>query len=73
LHAALPVAWLATVWAPGLAVVGGHLVVAVEQAAHPEATVLAVPAPGHDPVRLTVRATDTDPAHWEIASEGDAT
>jgi hypothetical protein len=69
LHAALPVAWLATVWAPGLAVVGGHLVVAVEQAAHPEATVLAVAAPGRDPVRLTVRATGGEPAHWEITDD----
>ncbi len=66
LHAALPVAWLATVWAPGLALVGRHLVVAVEQAAYPEATVLAVAAPDRDPVLLTVRATDADPAHWEI-------
>ncbi len=66
LHAVLPVAWLATVWAPGLALVGRHLVVAVEQAAYPEATVLAVAAPGRDPVRLTVRATGADPAHWEI-------
>jgi hypothetical protein len=75
LHAALPVAWLAAVWAPGLAVVGRHLVVAVEQAAYPEATVLAVAAPGRDPVRLIVRATDSDPAHWEITepSEGDPT
>ncbi|HEY0716973.1 MAG TPA: hypothetical protein VGD68_05105, partial [Streptosporangiaceae bacterium] len=54
LHGALPVAWLAEVWAPGLAVVGHHLVVAVEQAAFPEATVLAVPAPGGTPARLTV-------------------
>jgi hypothetical protein len=67
LHAALPVAWLATVWAPGLAVVGRHLVVAVERAAYPEATVLAVAAPDRDPVRLTVRATGAEPAHWEIA------
>jgi hypothetical protein len=66
LHATLPVTWLATVWAPGLAVVDGHLVVAVEQAGYPEAAVLAVAAPGRDPVRLTVRATGEDPAHWEI-------
>jgi hypothetical protein len=75
LHAVLPVAWLAAVWAPGLAVVGRYLVVAVERAAYPEATVLAVAAPGRDPVRLTVRATGDDPAHWEITepSKGDAT
>ena len=69
LHAVLPVTWLATVWAPGLALVGPgrrHLVVAVERAAYPEATVLAVAAPGRDPVRLTVRATGDDPPHWEI-------
>ena len=70
--------WLATVWAPGLAVVAGHLVVAVEQAAWPDATVLAVPAPGSPPVRFGVRAVDGEAgtgvggpghlsqwAHWE--------
>ena len=71
LHAALPVAWLATVWAPGLALVGRHLVVAVEQAAYPEATVLAVAAPGRAPVRLTVRATGDHPPHWEITDPGE--
>ena len=78
LRATLPVGWLATVWAPGLAVVDGHLVVAVEQAAWPDATVLAVPAPGRPPVRLRVRAVDGETgidvggpghsaqwAHWE--------
>jgi len=72
LHAALPVGWLASVWAPGLAVVDRHLVLAVEQAAWPEATVLAVPAPGRDPVRLRVHATGDDRAHWEIAEGGEA-
>jgi hypothetical protein len=72
LHAALPVGWLASVWAPGLAVVGRHLVVAVEQAAWPDATVLAVPAPGRPPVRLTVHATGGDPPHWEITEGGEA-
>ncbi|HEY0717601.1 MAG TPA: hypothetical protein VGD68_08285, partial [Streptosporangiaceae bacterium] len=65
-------AWLAEVWAPGLAVVGHHLVVAVEQAAFPEATVLAVPAPGGTPARLTVRATGQDGAHWETTGRGEA-
>ena len=78
LHATLPVSWLATVWAPGLAVVAGHLVVAVEQAAWPDATVLAVPSPGEAPVRLGVRAVEGEDgtgvggpghlsqwAHWE--------
>ncbi len=56
LVAALPVGWLASVWAAGLAVVAGHLVVAVAEAAWPQATVLAVPGPGADPVILEVRA-----------------
>jgi hypothetical protein len=87
LHATLPVSWLASVWAPGLAVVAGHLVVAVEQAAWPDATVLAVPAPGRPPVRLEVQAIEgevgtnvgapgrcTQWAHWEITERaGDAT
>jgi hypothetical protein len=72
LHAALPVSWLSSVWAPGLAVVGRHLVVAVEEAAWPDATVLAVPAPGRDPVRLSVHATGDDPPHWEITEGGEA-
>jgi hypothetical protein len=78
LRASLPVSWLATVWAPGLAVVAGHLVVAVEQAAWPDATVLAVSTPGAAPVRFGVRAVDGEAgtgvggpgqlsqwAHWE--------
>jgi hypothetical protein len=76
LNGALPVGWLASVWAPGLAVVGKHLVVAVEQAAFPEATVLAVPAPGRAPARLTVRATGDGGAHhwahWEITEHREA-
>jgi hypothetical protein len=58
LSAALPVGWLASVWAAGLAVTAGHLVVAVTAAAWPDATVLAVPEPGADPVILKVRAED---------------
>ena len=56
LSAALPAGWLASVWAAGLAVTAGHLVVAVTAAAWPDATVLAVPGPGADPVILKVRA-----------------
>ena len=52
LSAALPVGWLASVWAAGLAVTDGHLVVAVTEAAWPDATVLGVPEPGADPVTL---------------------
>jgi len=58
LRAALPAGWLASVWAPGLAVVAGHLVVAVTAAAWPDATVLGVPEPGAEPVILRVRAVD---------------
>jgi hypothetical protein len=58
LSAALPVSWLASVWAAGLAVTAGHLVVAVTEAAWPDATVLGVPEPGADPVILEVRAAD---------------
>ena len=42
--------WLARVWACGLALVGGHLVVAVERAGWPDARVLALPALGTEPV-----------------------
>jgi hypothetical protein len=57
LRAALPLSWLAEVWACGLAVVGGHLVVAVEEPGYPVAEVLALPAPEAEPVRLRARAT----------------
>jgi hypothetical protein len=56
LRAALPAGWLASVWAAGLAVTGGHLIVAVQEAAWPEATVLGVPEPGAEPVILKVHA-----------------
>jgi hypothetical protein len=55
LRAGLPVSWLARVWAPGLAVVGGHLVVSVVNAAWPEADVLALSTPAKKPVELSVR------------------
>jgi hypothetical protein len=70
LRAALPLGWLASVWACGLPVTGGHLVVAVKEAAWPDATVLAVPEPGGAPVILSVRATDAGPAHWEVSAAG---
>lgn len=65
LHAKLPVSWLATVWAPGLAVVGSHLVVSVQHAAWPVADVLALPAPGRQPVELTIRY---DEQGWLVAA-----
>jgi hypothetical protein len=57
LRAALPLGWLADVWAGGLAVVDGHLVVAVEQPGYPLARVLALAAPDAEPVSVEVRAT----------------
>ena len=58
LSVALPVGWLASVWAAGIAVTAGHLIVAVTQAAWPDATVLGLPEPGADAVILKVRAVD---------------
>ena len=55
LRASLPLDWLARVWSCGLAVVDGHLVVAVPSASWPRAQVLALPAPGAEPVTFTVQ------------------
>ena len=67
----LPVSWLARVWACGLALTGRHLVVAVERAGWPEAQVLALPAPGAEPLSLSAHAVSRpsgaqDAPHWEI-------
>jgi hypothetical protein len=67
----LPAWWLARVWACGLALAGGHLVVAVERAGWPDAQVLALRAPGAEPVSLSAHASDGRPGtpdapHWEI-------
>ena len=69
LRATLPVGWLADVWACGLAVVAGHLVVAVEEPGHPRAKVLALPAPHAAPVAIEVHAITSDSAdlpRWEV-------
>jgi hypothetical protein len=71
LEVALPARWLSRVWAPGLAVVGRHLVVAVDRAGWPDARVLALRAPGTEPVQLEVHAAGGPPGaqdepHWEI-------
>ena len=69
LRAALPVSWLADVWACGLAVVDGHLVVAVEEPGHPHARVLALRAPDAEPEALEVHATADAPETlptWEV-------
>ncbi len=61
LRVALPPSWLARVWACGLALTGGHLVVAVERPGWPQARVLALRAPGADPVPLDVHARGAGP------------
>jgi hypothetical protein len=65
LRGALSADWLASVWAAGLAVTGGHLIVEVREVAWPEATVLGVPEPGADPVILNVRA---DAGRWRAVT-----
>jgi hypothetical protein len=67
LRAALPVGWLASVWAAGLAVTAGHLIVEVREAAWPEAVVLGVPEPGAEPVTLKVRAEGDG---WKVTTAG---
>jgi hypothetical protein len=65
LRAALPAGWLASVWAAGLAVTAGHLIVAVREAAWPGATVLGVPEPGAEPVILKVHAAG---GRWAVGA-----
>ena len=71
LRASLPAWWLARVWACGLALTGRHLVVAVERAGWPDVRVLALRAPGAEPVSLSAHAVGhpsgaADAPHWEI-------
>jgi hypothetical protein len=71
LRVSLPAWWLARVWASGLALTGRHLVVAVERAGWPDAQVLALRAPGAEPVSLSAHAVGRPPGaadapHWEI-------
>jgi hypothetical protein len=67
LRAHLPVGWLASVWACGLALVGRHLVVAVQRAGWPDARVLGLRAPGAEPVPLDLHGEvgPRDAPHWE--------
>jgi hypothetical protein len=70
-RASLPVGWLASVWACGLALVGGHLVVAVEEPGWPRTRVLALAEPGAAPVPLDLTGTDADPVpHWTLSPPG---
>jgi hypothetical protein len=62
LRVSLPADWLARVWASGLALAGRHLVVAVDRGGWPDARVLALPAPGAEPVLLDVHARHDPPA-----------
>jgi hypothetical protein len=66
LRARLPVGWLASVWAPGFAVVDGHLVVSVLDAAWPTARVLAVRSPGQEPAELSIRSDNG--GDWSVMS-----
>jgi hypothetical protein len=80
LRVSLAAGWLARVWAAGLALTGRHLVVAVTRAGWPDARVLALRAPGTEPVPLDVHATAPGPAsggldvrpvaadapHWDV-------
>jgi hypothetical protein len=64
LRAALPLSWLARVWAPGFPVVDGHLIVDVVAGSWPQVQVLGLPAPGAEPAVLSIRA---DGEHWSRA------
>ena len=69
LRVSLPAGWLASVWACGLARVGRHLVVAVEQPGWPQAQVLGLRSPGAEPEPLDVHADPGGPGnvpHWKI-------
>ena len=69
LRISLPAGWLASVWACGLARVGRHLIVGVEQPGWPTARVLGLRAPGAAPEPLDVHADPdgpTDIPHWEV-------
>jgi hypothetical protein len=61
LWAALPASWLPSVWACGLALVDGHLIIGVTTPGWPAARVLAVPSPGAQPVEIEVHGTLSPP------------
>jgi hypothetical protein len=72
LRVSLPAGWLARVWAAGLALTGRHLVVGVARAGWPDAQVLALRAPGTEPVPLDVHAEATGPAGGGLSVRPDA-
>jgi len=50
-------------------VLSGHLVVAVAEPGYPRARVLALPAPGTEPIATTIRAAGDGPARlptWRV-------
>jgi hypothetical protein len=64
LRAALPLSWLARIWAPGFPVVDGHLIVDVLEVSGARVQVLGLPAPGTEPAVLSIQA---DGEHWSRA------
>ena len=69
LRVSLPAAWLASVWACGLARVGRHLIVAVPEPGWPTARVLGLRSPGAEPEPLEVHADPGCPGdvpHWTV-------
>lgn len=70
LRVSLPAGWLADVWACGMAVASGHLVVAVEEPGYPLARVRALSAPDAAPATIVVQAVRDDQGGlpvWEVA------
>jgi hypothetical protein len=71
IRAAMPVSWLSEVWAPGLALVDGHLVTGITRAEFPDAYVLALEVPGGEPTALAVQcrsdASSSQVPRWRIA------
>ena len=72
LRASLPVGWLADVWACGMAVASGHLVVGVDEPGYPLARVQALAAPGAEPAPIAIRAGHDHQAGlpvWEVTAD----
>jgi len=55
MQAAVPVSWLSEIWAPGLALVDGHLIIDITRAEFPNADVLALEVPGSEPAALAIQ------------------